>query len=132
MHLFCAICIFFFSFSLRLGYHIEQAQSKCGWMRAFHSILRSIGVRNLFHGTWILVSRLFCSMLFKTIGSPDNVSCKTEPRYATHECCFTFVSLYFIIFSFLTLFILHNFYFDTVYVEVTDKQALGLTSCQTH
>ena len=25
IHLFCAICIFFFSFSLRLGYHKEQA-----------------------------------------------------------------------------------------------------------
>ena len=46
-------------------------------MRALHSILRSAGVRNLFHGKDILVYILFNG--FKIIGSSDKGSSKTQP-----------------------------------------------------
>ena len=85
-HLSCPISIFFLSFSLRLGYHAEQALSKCDWIIALHSILHSVGVRNLF-----LLQRNFSFPLillnaFKAIGSPDKVSPKTKPRYVICKC----------------------------------------------
>ena len=73
-------------------------------MRASHSILRSVGVMNLF----LRYNFTFPFILlhaFKVIGFPDKISFKTQPRYVTCECCCIFISLYFI-FSFLALLIL--------------------------
>ena len=55
-------------------------------------------------GTEILVSHFILFNALKTIGSPDNVSSETQPRYVTWKCCFIFISLFFT-FSFLTLLI---------------------------
>ena len=51
--------VFFFSFSLRLGYHAEQVESNCDSVRALPSILCSAGVTNVFYGKDILVYILF-------------------------------------------------------------------------
>ena len=70
-----------------------------------HSILHSVGVRNLF-SQQINSSFLFILFnAFKGTDSSDKVSSKTQIRYVTCECCFIIICLY-LTFSFLVLLIL--------------------------
>ena len=70
-----------------------------------YSTLRSFSVRNLLL-LWKKISFPFILFnAFKAIGSPEKVSSKTQPRYVTYECCFSFMFLY-LLFRFPALLIL--------------------------
>ena len=71
IHLFCIICIVFFVFSVRFGYEAVHSYSKCGWISALQSILRSSGLRNLFFLERNFSFPFILFATFNVIGSPD-------------------------------------------------------------
>ena len=62
---------------------------------ALHSIVRSVGVRNLILRYRNSSFPFILLNAFKAIDFIDKVSSKTQPRYVTGESCFIFIFLYF-------------------------------------
>ena len=86
VYLFCAICIFFFSLTMKSRHY----QNVAGWEHctAFYIVLV---LEIYFYSRKILVSNLCCSNVFKAIDSPEKVLSKAQPRYVTCKCCFILI-----------------------------------------
>ena len=81
MHLFWSICNFDFNLLFKSGYQADQALSKWGCIIELQSNLRRVGDKNLLFLNKNLSLLLILFITFKTIDSPERVSCNEQPRY---------------------------------------------------